>query len=248
MGGWFSKLMQFGRGDQPDPKRPVRVACQRALQGRYLITLESPQGIVACTTIMRMLGDELIVAQPTMSGMLFPLADDETFKMSFIEQDTNLSGQTRCLGRTKTQTRRGAAYVYRLALPTTLRFDDRRGEPRNQIDPRVAPRIEVTGSRLKGTLVGSLADISITGVRIHTKDSTDRIEISHELQVKFLMPDPAGLIDEVTEVHRIEIDEDSGMNAICVSFRRRIPRLEALLRMTTDRAPMPLEQMQRRVA
>jgi len=85
-------------------------------------------------------------------------------------------------------------------------------------------------------------------VRVHVKMPTDCIEISQELTVQFLLPDPAGMIDEVVEVHRLVVDEGTGLNAICASFRRRIPRLEALLRMTTDRVPMPMQMAQRRVA
>jgi len=55
-------------------------------------------------------------------------------------------------------------------------------------------------------------------------------------------------MDEVVEVQRLLRDNQLGVNVICVSFRRRLPRLESLMDMTTERVPMPLEQVQRKIA
>lgn len=248
MGGWINKL--FGRGStgKPSASAAVRQALQKAMRNRTAIVLEAPQGLVASTFVQTVSGDEMIVTQPSVGGIIYPLAENEWLKLSFVERDTNMSGRTMCVGRLKSKGPRGMTHVYRLSIPEVLRFDDRRGQPRNAIDPSVAPTVTTTGGRLKSPLLCDLADISITGVRVHTDLSTDAIEISQELTMQFLLPEPAGVIDEVVEVQRLLVDEATGRNAICVSFRRRIPRLEALLRMTTDRLPMPLEQEMRRVA
>lgn len=248
MGAWLSSIFRRSGTPRPDPQAPIRIALQRAIRGKYRVTIESPQGIVAATSVLKLLRNELIVAQPFMSGMMYPLADGELIKFSFIEQSTNLSAHARCIGRMKTPGPRGPVYLYRLTLPDTMVFEDRRVQPRNEIDPSVAPVVTVTGGRLREPLTGALADISATGLRVHTRTETECLEIGAELTVQFLLPEPAGVIDDVVELQRLERDVGTGLNAICVSFRRRLPKLEALLRMTTDRVPMPLERAQRRVA
>lgn len=248
MGAWLARIFRRRTARQTDAKAAVRNALQKAQRGKSRIRLESPQGLVAGTTVQKVAQDEMIVAQPRMSGMIYPLGDGDVLKLSFIEHSTHLTGQTKCLGRVKTNSSKGPVYVYRLTLPEMLHFEDRRGQPRNDIDPRVAPEVQITGGWLKVPLKGALADISSTGMRIHISGSTAGVEIGQELFLQFLMPEPAGLIDEVTEVLRLERDTASRMNAICVSFRRRVPHLEALLRLTTERVPMPLQQAQRKVA
>ena len=247
MVAWFSKLFKRSAAPQADGMAAVRNALQKAMRNRSVLTLEAPQGVVARTTVLRVSSSEIIVTQPSVGGIIYPLAEGEWLKLSFIELSTHLTGRTKCLGRIKAPGMRGAT-VYRMSLPETLRFDDRRGEPRNEINPSVAPEIRITGARIKDVMIGTLADISTTGMRIHTSACTDPIEITQELTVRFLMPEPAGQMDEVVEVQRLEKDVGTGLNAICVSLRRRIPRLETLLRMTTEREPMPLEQAQRKIA
>lgn len=248
MGGWFSKI--FGRNDagKPSASAAVRQALQKALRNRTSIVLEAPQGLVASAFVQTVSGDEMIVTQPSVGGIIYPLAEGEWLKLSFVERDTNLSGRTMCVGRLKSKGPRGMTHVYRLSIPEVLRFEDRRGQPRNAIDPDVAPSVQTTGGRLKSPLMCELADISVSGLRMHTSEPTDGIEVNHELTVQFLLPEPAGMIEEVVEVQRLLVDDATRKNAICASFRRRIPRLEALLQMTTDRLPMPLEQEMRRVA
>lgn len=248
MPAWFSRI--FSRSSSPvsEAKAAAVRAFEQAQRSRAQLTLESPQGLVACAQVRRVRPDHFIISQPVMNGMIYPLGDGDVLKFSFVEQSTNMSGQTTCQGRMKTNGSRGPTYIYRLAMPAMLHFEDRRAQPRNPVSPAVAPLITVTGGWLRQPLPGALADISVGGLRIHTAGDVSTITIGQELTVAFAMPDPAGLIEEVVEVHRVEPDAGSGLSAICVSFRRRVPRLEALLRMTTERVPMPLEQSQRKVA
>jgi hypothetical protein len=247
MSGWLSRFFKRSAATQPDGTAAVRNALHKAMRNRSPLTLEAPQGVVARTSVLRVSHSEIIVTQPSVGGIMYPLAEGEWLRLSFIELSTHLTGRTKCLGSIKAPGMRGAI-VYRMSIPETLRFDDRRGEPRNEINPSVAPEVRITGARIKDVMLGTLADISTTGLRIHTSGCTDPIEITQELTVRFLLPEPAGQMDEVVEVQRLEKDAGTGLNAICVSLRRRIPRLETLLRMTTERQPMPLEQAQRKIA
>ena len=248
MPAWLDKILGRNASDTPDNRVAVRTALQSAMKARARIVIEAPQGLVAGTTIWQVTRDELVVNQPYMSGMIYPLADGDPMKISFVERSTSITAQTRCLGRVKCNGPKGPMYVYRLRLPDALRFDDRRREPRADIDPAVAPDVQIQGGRVRETIVGMLADISATGMRIHTSGSTENFEIGQELQVQFPMPQPAGPMDEVVEVQRLLRDNQLGVNVICVSFRRRLPRLESLMDMTTERVPMPLEQVQRKIA
>jgi len=245
MPGWLSKLFGRSGGAKPAVNGAIRTLMQSAQRSKTDIRLEYPQGLVAATAILAVKDDEMIIAQPLIGGLTYPLTFGESLKISLINRDQNLTGQTRCLGRVKVSGPSGMVFAYRLTLPERLRQEDRRVQPRSEIEPDNAPEAQLYAGRLPQPLVGKLANVSMTGARLHTTLPLASLSIGQEVYLKFVLPEPEGVIDEVVEVQRLEADDASGMNVVCVTFRRRLPRIEALLRLSADRLPMPLAPPQR---
>ena len=52
----------------------------------------------------------------------------------------------------------------------------------------------------------------------------------HELFLKSMMPEPIGLVDEVVDVVRVEVDPLTGQHTIGIAFRRKVQGLEEFIR------------------
>jgi hypothetical protein len=257
MGEWLSKM--FGRAaSKSDTRGPVRQALQTALRARGKIYLESPdQGVVAATLIEQINQDEIVIAQPSIGGLTYPLAFGETLHISFVNNKTHLSGRTKCLGRVKVDAGAGRGrtqtlFAYRLSIPDALQSEERRIAPRTEIMPEIAPEANLYSGTLPAAFIGKLTSISMTGARLHTSQPLSALSLGQEVYLKCQMPEPVGLLDETVEVQRLEPDRRTGLNIVGVQFRRRIDRLETLMRFPSDRwsqsqTPMP-QQQQRKTA
>ncbi len=236
MGDWLAKIL--GRVvKKPDAGGPVRDALHIAMRDRSKLYLESPdQGIIAATFIEQVTQDEIIIAQPSIGGLTYPLAFGETLGMSFVNGRTHFSGRTRCLGRVKVQAgARGSLYAYRLTVPESLKSEERREAPRTEIMPEIAPDAQLYAGAASTAVLGQLTSISMSGARIHTSQPLSTLSLGQEVYLKCAMPEPVGLLDEIVEVQRLEPDRRTGLNIVGVQFRRRVDRLEALMRFPSDR-------------
>ena len=237
MGEWFSKILGRVSAKKAGVNAPVRQALDAALRTRARIMLEAPdQGIISATFIEQIDNGELVVDQPSIGGLTYPLAFGEKLGLSFVIDRTHYTGRTRCLGRARLPSGgRGALYAYRLMIPEALKGEERRDAPRTEIMPEIAPRAQLYVGTLGNGMFGQLTSISMTGARIHTDQSLALLSLGQEVYLKTTLPEPVGLLDELVEVQRLEPDQRTGLNIIGVQFRRRIDRLETLMRFPSDR-------------
>ncbi len=246
MADWLSKMMNkvkpaaAGSAAAPVTKggaTSVRNALQAAHRNRCKVFLEVPnQKVVAATQVEQITNDEIVIAQPSIGGMTYPLAFGEALKLSFVDQKSNLVGETKCLGRTKVTSGDGRTlFAYRLALPSSIKVEERRADPRTEITQEVAPEAQLYSGTMKSPVVGRLTNISMSGARVSMDSAAPGLSIGQELYLKFEMPDPIGKVDEVVEVQRLDFDRRNSKHTVGVSFQRRIERLETLLRIPVDR-------------
>jgi hypothetical protein len=240
MGDWFSKIIGRIASKKPGSHGMVQQALEAALRSRARVMLEAPdQGIVSATIIEQITREELIVDQPSIGGLTYPLAFGERLGLSFVIGRTHYTGRTRCLGRTRLSSGagegRGPLYAYRLMMPESLKGEERRDAPRTEIMPEIAPKAQLYVGTLGNGMFGQLTSISMTGARIHTDQSLALLSLGQEVYLKTTLPEPVGLLDELVEVQRLEPDHRTGLSIIGVQFRRRIDRLEALMRFPSDR-------------
>lgn len=247
MGEWFWRLLGRGEAGHASSRPAVLDALQAALRNRCKVFLEAPdQGIVAATNVEQITADGIIIAQPAIGGMTYPLAFGESLKLSFVDQRTNLTGQTRCLGRVKIASGNGGAtlFAYRLALPSRLRVEERRTEPRSEIDFAAAPEAQLYSGSLLKPLAGRLTSISVIGARMHIAAPLSNLSMGQQLYLKFTLPEPVGLIDEVVQVERMDLDRRNGTHTIGVTFKRRVDRLAGVMRSLVggQAASTPMQQ------
>src|SRR5439155_12442437 len=86
-----------------------------------------------------------------------------------------------------------------------------------------------------GPVLGTMLDISMTGARVRTAMSSDKIQVGQEIYLKSLLPEPVGLLDELVQVARMEMDARSGGTTIGLGFTRRIDGLAELIRSAQGR-------------
>ncbi len=232
MGDWLAKVLNKVGGGHA--RAVVREALQTALRNRCKVYIESAdQGIVALTQVQQILDDEIVIAVPSIGGMTYPLAFGESLKVSFVEQRTNLTGDSRCLGRVKVPAGDGKTlFAYRISLPDALQVEERRTDGRVDLPIDIAPEAHIYGGRLHAPVVGRITNISMSGARITINGPLRGLANEHEVYLKFMMPEPMGLVDEVVAVQRIETDPRTGQHEVGVSFHRRLERLAMLMRGT----------------
>lgn len=230
MAEWLSRMMS--KVGVHNARAAVREALHAALRNRCKVYVESPdQGIVALTQVQQIEGDEIVVAVPSIGGMTYPLAFGENLKLSFVDERTNLSGQTRCLGRVKVTAGDGKTlFAYRVALPEAMIAEDRRTDARVELAFEIAPEAHLYSGRMPAPILGRITNISMSGARITTVGPARGVAKGQELYLKFMLPEPVGLVDEVVEVHRIESDARNNRHCVGVSFHRRLERLALLMR------------------
>lgn len=248
MGDWLAKVISKVGGGAA--RAAVREALQNALRNRCKVYIESPdQGIVALTQVQQMLDDEIVIAVPSIGGMTYPLAFGEALKVSFVEQRTNLSGDSRCLGRVKVPSGDGKTlFAYRISLPESLHVEERRTDGRVDLPMEIAPEAHIYGGKLNTPVVGRCTNISMSGARITVDGPLRGLAAEQEVYLKFMMPEPMGLVDEVVAVQRIETDPRTGRHEVGVSFHRRLERLAMLMRAATVAPPSPASSPQRKSA
>ena len=246
MAEWLSKVMS--KVGIPDARAAVRESLQAALRNRCKVYIESPdQGVVALTQVQQIEGNEIVIAVPSIGGMTYPLAFGESLKISFVDDRVNVSGQTRCLGRVKVPTGDGKTlFAYRIALPDSLVTEERRADARVELPADIAPEAHLYSGRMPAPIVGRVSNISMSGARITTSGALRGLAPGQEVYLKFMMPEPVGLVDEVVEIHRIESDARQGTHQIGVSFHRRLERLAALMRPVPN--PSHAAEQQRRAS
>jgi c-di-GMP-binding flagellar brake protein YcgR len=248
MGEWFSKVISALAG-QTDPRQNTKRALQAAHRARVRVALEVPsagQTVVVTSTIEQVRDDDFIVSQPTVGGLTHPLAFGEAINISFVNQSLYHTGQTRCLGRIKVPAGQGdnVLFAYRLAMPDELRVDDRRKQPRVTITLSAMPQAQLY-SLLSGEKphAGYIHDISMTGARILLPQPPQRLMPGDALFLKAALPEPVGLIDDLVDICRIDIDPRTSQCAVGVKFRKRIEGLDVLIR--NEQAASKASQRQR---
>jgi len=233
---WLSKVMS-ALGGQSAVRDSVHATMQEAQRLRTKIALEvisGARGSVLATVIEQLDGESLIISQPSVGGLTHPLAFGETMKISFSQNNQHHVGQCRCLGRVKIAAGNGhpehLLFAYRLSMPESLQVEDRRREPRVNVDLGRTIEAQLYSPRLQGPLLGTVQDISMTGARIRSAMGVGSVASGHELFLKSMMPEPIGLVDEVVDVVRVEIDPTTGEHTIGIAFRRKVQGLEEFIR------------------
>ena len=246
---WFNKMVSAlgGAGSAQDYVRQVLQTAQRA---RTRISLEvisggRPQAVVMTTFIEQVRENDVVVSQPSIGGLTHPLAFNETLRLSFFSSGLHHSGQTRCLGRVKVPSGGASAsstlFAYSLAFPIEIASEDRRTQPRVTLAFDVTPEAHLYAPGSTGPLLGTLADVSMSGASIRTAMAPAGIAPGQEIHLKAMLPEPVGLVDEMVQVARVNGDSRTGQNVIGVSFNRRIPGLAELIR-GTQAAPQQLRR------
>lgn len=250
MAQWLNKMFGALAGQGSSPADVLRLL-QSAQRSRVRVSLEvigssRPQNVFMTTFIEQVRDSDIVVSQPSIGGLTHPLAFNETLRLSFFAQGLHHTGQTRCLGRVKVPSGGGGRqmlFAYSLALPEQLTSEDRRSEPRVSLSFDVNPEAHLYGPDSEGPVLGSIADVSMTGARICTPMNGAGIQPGQEIHLKAMLPEPVGLVDEIVHVARVESDSRTGQNTIGIAFARRIPGLAELIRGTQTR-----EQRLRRTA
>ena len=225
-------------------EQSVRRLLSVAQRDRAKLALEVATGahtLVMTTTIEQVRDDDFVISQPVIGALTHPLAFGEDIKIGFVHSAVHYSGHSRCLGRIKIpsggsgKSGRGeevqVLYAYRLTLPDSFRAEDRRAEPRVQVG--LAGPIEAqlyAPSADEGPVLGNIVDISMAGARIITQSISGRIGPGRALYLKAMLPEPAGLLDELVNVVRVDCDSRTGQCTIGLRFQRRVEALERLLR------------------
>jgi hypothetical protein len=251
MADWLAKILGRVSAKKPDTRGGVREAISIAMRSRSKLYLEFPHGIVAATLIEQVTQEEIVIAQPSIGGLTYPLAFGESLNMTFVNDRTHYSGRTKCLGRMKVQAgARGALYAYRLSIPESLKSEERRVAPRAEFMPEIAPEAQLYVGGSSTAVHGQLTSISMSGARIHTSQPLSTLSLGQEMYLKCAMSEPVGVLDEIVEVQRLEPDHRTGMNIVGVQFRRRVDRLELLMRFPSDRLTQAAAQAspQRKIA
>lgn len=244
MAQWLHKMLGALAGQGTSPADVLRLL-QIAQRSRVRVSLEVVNGqrsgnVIMTTFIEQVRDNDIVVSQPSIGGLTHPLAFNETLRISFFAQGLHHSGQTRCLGRVKVPSggRPGGGggqqvlFAYSLAMPTDLNSEDRRREPRILLSFDVNPEAHLYGPGSEGPVLGSIADVSMTGARINTPMPSAGITPGQEIHLKALLPEPVGLVDEIVHVARVDLDSRTGQNTIGIAFARRIPGLAELIRGT----------------
>jgi len=247
--GVFTKMMQALSG-QAEAKHAVRDALTAAFRDRTKIALEIDTGhqpVIMTTSLEQIREDDLAVSQPMVGGQTYQLAFGEELKLSFVNNGGFYTGQTRCLGRVKIPAgnpehdeRDQMIFAYRLALPESLGADDRRRAARVRLGFKKPIEAQLYApASTAGPVLGTLVDVSLTGARIDTPASIGRITPGQALFLKTLLPDPVGLMDELVDVVRVDVDIRSGQHIIGLRFRKRINGMEDLIRRAHATVPGP---------
>jgi c-di-GMP-binding flagellar brake protein YcgR len=230
MAEWLSKVMS--KVGLPDARAAVREALQTALRKRCKVYIESPdQNVVALTQVQQIEGNEIVIAVPSIGGMTYPLAFGEALKISFVDDRANVAGATRCLGRVKVRAGDGKTlFAYRIALPEALTTEERRADTRVELPLTIAPEAHLYSGKMPAPVIGRITSISMSGARISTDTQPRGVSEGQELYLKFMLPEPVGLVDEVVEVQRIDSEPQQRTFHVGVTFHRRLERLAALMR------------------
>lgn len=237
-------MMQALSG-QAEAKNSVRQALLSAHRDRIKIALKITSGnqvVVMASTIEQVREDDLAVSQPMIGGQTHQLASGEEVTLSFVNNGGFYTGQSRCLGRIKIPAGDSdqMIFAYRLALPESLGADERRREPRVRLGFKKPIEAQLYApASTAGPVLGTLMDVSMTGARIDTPLPIGRITPGQALYLKAMLPDPVGLMDELVDVVRIDVDIRSGQHIIGLRFRKRINGLENLIRHAQATVPAP---------
>ena len=240
MATWWSKWLH-ALPALMHPKHAVRQALHAAQRDRVKVSLEMPNGTEAAhliTVIEQIRNEDVVIAQPSIGGQIFPLAFGEKIRMSFTINDVHYAGETRCLGRIKVRAGgapRAAAiesmiFAYRLTLPDSLTKQEHRASPRvklfeSPIEAQLYSPVE--GS---GMMIGRLLDLNMTGAKVGTLIRASWLAPGKSAFLKIMLPEPVGLLDELVDVARLEEAEPGQEQVIGIKFRRRIEGLEEFIR------------------
>lgn len=240
MAAWLTKMLG-SLGAPAEARLSPRQVLQIAQRGRLKVALEllnSPtaQASVLTTTIQQVREEDIVIGQPTIGGLTHPLAFGEELRLSFFNQDMHHIAQTRCLGRVKIATGGNQTlFAYRLEMPATILSNDRRPHPPVALPLDLSCEAHLYTPSCDGPVLGMMLDISMGGARIRTCLASDRIQQGLEVYLKAMLPEPVGLLDELVQVVRMEVDENTGEATVGVSFRRRIEGLAELIRFAQSR-------------
>jgi c-di-GMP-binding flagellar brake protein YcgR len=242
MAAWLAKMMGALAG-QSEVRSSAKQALQAAQRDRVKIALEiinsaSPHTSVLNTTIEQVRDEDLVISQPSVGGLTHPLAFGEQVRISFINKSMYHIAESRCLGRVKIPSGGGSQllFAYRLAMPDTMRHEDRRNQPRVSLGDDMAFEAQLYAPACDGPLLGTVLDISMGGARVRTPMAAGRIEAGQEIYLKTLLPEPVGLLDELVQVTRIENESRASNGQIFgLTFKRRIEGLSELIRSAQSR-------------
>jgi hypothetical protein len=241
MGTWLSKMLNtlvVQSATQQEARQTLLAAQAVGVQLSLELT-DHARANILLTTIQQVRDEDFIINQATIGGAAHPLTFGEAVKIGFVLDSRYHSGETRCLGRIKIRMAQPAhpgasdsvMYGYRLAIPNSIRAEDRRTEPRAQLgfDQPIEAHLYAPAAA-HGAILGHLLDISMLGARVLATPMRPPLEPGGFLYLKVMLPEPGGLLDEMVNVARVDNDPRGGACTITVRFQRRIESLERLMR------------------
>ncbi len=246
MGEWFTKVFQ---ALHHPAQQAVRAALQQAQLARTKLALEVTsrnRTVVLTSTVEQVREDDFVISQPTVGGTTHPLTFEEVINLGFVLPSGYHRAECKCLGRIKIPAGNSPAaqasnssvlYAYRLSLPESLLTEDRRNAPRSQLSLSQPVDAQLyAAASLDGPVLGRILDISMTGARLLVSAPNRKMEPGQIVYLKAMLPEPAGQMDDLVKLARVECDARTGKCTIGVQFQQPIEGLETLMRSSTRAA------------
>ena len=246
MPAWLTSVKR-ALGTEPSAQVRARLLLKEAYRERTTLELEplSQRGfhkLVLAAAIEQVRDNDLVISQPLIGALNYPLATREELIMSFgVSSVGAVGGKTQVLGRVQVPS--GGAlplYGYRLAMPAALRADERRRHRRVTFGSGPSQAAALYPRPKDAPLRGFVLDISIGGMLIRMLHEPEcKLALQQRVHLSVQLPPPVGVIDEDVTVVRIAPDANRINNYVGVAFEREIEGLADLVHRLEQGQPAP---------
>jgi hypothetical protein len=240
---WLTKVTEvLGGGGAPEP---VAVTLRRAGRQRAKVVIEqaSPEGgdrsLMLSTTVELVREHDVVIAMPTIGGLTRQLATGERLTIVLDARRGRVRGSTQCLGRIKLPSGgEGKFFGYRLSLPTHFQAVSHEQQPLLPLGFELVQDVELHTKRTQylAPIRGTITELHLTGMKITSRNATDRVTPGERAYLKATMPEPVDELNEMVVVTEVALGREAGELIIQVQFERQIERIEEVVRASTSRA------------